>query len=122
MEVLRLDRPEVRNALDTASLTAILDALEELQADDDLRVLVFSTPDTKALCAGADERPWLPRAFSFCRSDDGRIGFVLEDDPGLHALGSPARHVVHHQTFTLQRFYADDVNFDRIALWHVRAA
>ena len=54
MEVLRLDRPEVRNALDTASLTAILDALEELAADDDLRVLVFSTTNTRALCAGAD--------------------------------------------------------------------
>ena len=56
MEVLRLDRPEVRNALDTASLTAILDVLEELRADDELRVLVFSTTDTKALCAGADVR------------------------------------------------------------------
>jgi enoyl-CoA hydratase/carnithine racemase len=54
VEVLRLDRPEVRNALDTASLTAILDALEELRGDDDLRVLVFSTTNTKALCAGAD--------------------------------------------------------------------
>ena len=54
MEVLRLDRPEVRNALDTASLTAVLDALEELQNDDDLRVLVFSTTSTRALCAGAD--------------------------------------------------------------------
>ena len=54
MEVLRLDRPEVRNALDTASLTAILDALEELGEDDDLRVLVFSTTNTRALCAGAD--------------------------------------------------------------------
>lgn len=54
MEVLRLDRPEVRNALDTAGLTALLDALEELRQDDDLRVLVLSTTSTRALCAGAD--------------------------------------------------------------------
>ena len=54
MEVLRLDRPEVRNALDTASLTALLDALEELAGDEGLRVLVFSTTSTRALCAGAD--------------------------------------------------------------------
>ena len=29
--------------------------------------------------AGEDERPWLPRAFSYCRADDGRLGFILED-------------------------------------------
>jgi NAD(P)H-flavin reductase len=37
--------------------------------------------------AGADERPWLPRAFSFCRVEDGRIGFILEDvGPGTRRL------------------------------------
>ena len=37
--------------------------------------------------AGADERPWLPRAFSYCRADAGRLGFVLEDiGPGTHRL------------------------------------
>ena len=36
---------------------------------------------------GDGERPWLPRAFSFCRSEDGRLGFVLEDiGPGTHRL------------------------------------
>jgi NAD(P)H-flavin reductase len=36
---------------------------------------------------GTDERPWLPRAFSFCRAEEGRIGFVLEDiGPGTHRL------------------------------------
>ena len=37
--------------------------------------------------AGADERPWLPRAFSYCRAEDGRLGFILEDvGPGTHRL------------------------------------
>jgi dihydroorotate dehydrogenase electron transfer subunit len=36
---------------------------------------------------GADERPWLPRAFSFCRAESGLVGFVLEDvGPGTHRL------------------------------------
>ena len=43
IEVLRLDRPERRNALDSATLAELLDALDELARDDDLRVLVFST-------------------------------------------------------------------------------
>lgn len=54
IEVLRLDRPQQRNALDSATLAEIERALHELAADDDLRVLVFSTTDPKALCAGAD--------------------------------------------------------------------
>jgi len=41
--------------------------------------------------AGADERPWLPRAFSFCRVERGRIGFILEDvGPGTHRLAQLA--------------------------------
>ena len=54
MEVLRLNRPDVRNAMDTAMLRAVLEALGELAADDDLRGLVVSTTSERALCAGAD--------------------------------------------------------------------
>jgi enoyl-CoA hydratase/carnithine racemase len=54
IEVLRLDRPEVRNALDSAALAELGDVLGELAADDDLRVLVVSTTSVRALSAGAD--------------------------------------------------------------------
>ncbi len=54
IEILRLARPEVRNALDRATLRALLGALDELAADEGLRVLVVSTTATRALCAGAD--------------------------------------------------------------------
>ena len=54
MEVLRLDRPERRNAMDTTLLAALLDALSELAGDEDLRAVVFSTTSELALSAGAD--------------------------------------------------------------------
>jgi enoyl-CoA hydratase/carnithine racemase len=54
IEVLRLDRPEVRNAMDSALLSELLDALRELAADEDLKVLVISTTSERALSAGAD--------------------------------------------------------------------
>ncbi|MCK9247906.1 MAG: enoyl-CoA hydratase/isomerase family protein [Solirubrobacteraceae bacterium] len=54
VEVLRLDRPDRRNALDTATLDAMLGALADLARDPDLRVVVISTTSTRALCAGAD--------------------------------------------------------------------
>jgi enoyl-CoA hydratase/carnithine racemase len=52
--VLRLDRPDRRNAMDTALLAALLDALDELAADPDVRAVVFSTTSERALSAGAD--------------------------------------------------------------------
>jgi len=52
--VLRLDRPQARNALDTASLLALEDALAALAGDAALRALILSTTDVRAFCAGAD--------------------------------------------------------------------
>ncbi len=54
IEVVRLDRPDVRNALDTAGIEALCGTLDELAADPALRVLVLSTTSTRAFCAGAD--------------------------------------------------------------------
>lgn len=52
--VVRLNRPEKRNALDSHTLTVLNDLLDELAADPALRALVLSTTNTVALCAGAD--------------------------------------------------------------------
>jgi enoyl-CoA hydratase/carnithine racemase len=62
VEVLRLDRPERRNALDTATLDELLDVLGAVAADGGVRVVVFSTTSTRALCAGADVAEELDRA------------------------------------------------------------
>jgi enoyl-CoA hydratase len=52
--VLRLDRPERRNAFDSALLAELLEALSQLAEDQDLRVLVLSTTSSDAFSAGAD--------------------------------------------------------------------
>jgi enoyl-CoA hydratase/carnithine racemase len=67
--VIRLDRPEVRNAMDTALLEALLAELDSLAADDALRVLVFSTTSTRALCAGADVSEQLDHAGGVARME-----------------------------------------------------
>ena len=54
IEVLRLDRPEVRNAMDSAMLAELERALTELAADPALKALVFGTTSERALSAGAD--------------------------------------------------------------------
>ena len=54
IEVLRLARPAVRNAMDSVLLAALEEALAELAEDPALCALVVSTTDVRALCAGAD--------------------------------------------------------------------
>lgn len=52
--VLRLNRPEQRNAFNIALLEAILEELQRLANNADARVIVFSTTSVSALSAGAD--------------------------------------------------------------------
>jgi enoyl-CoA hydratase/carnithine racemase len=54
VEIVRLDRPDVRNAMSTQLLDELLAALTELGADGELRALVLSTTSERALSAGAD--------------------------------------------------------------------
>ena len=69
IEVLRLDRPEARNAMNSELLAAVEAALAELAGDPSLRVLIFSTTDTKALSAGADVREELDAAGGVARME-----------------------------------------------------
>ena len=69
IEVLRLDRPEVRNAMDSAMLGELDAVLTALAADPDLRVLVFSTTSERALCAGADVSEVLDHAGGVARME-----------------------------------------------------
>jgi enoyl-CoA hydratase len=52
--LLRLQRPEARNAINAAMLEELLARLAEAREDDGVRVLVFSSSDHMGLSAGAD--------------------------------------------------------------------
>ena len=51
---LTLNRPERRNALSPQLLDALLDALAEVKADSEVRVVVLTGAGEKAFCAGGD--------------------------------------------------------------------
>jgi enoyl-CoA hydratase/carnithine racemase len=59
--LLRLDRPEARNAINTTMLEELLEHLGAARADADLRVLVLSSTDHMGFSAGADVREELDR-------------------------------------------------------------
>jgi enoyl-CoA hydratase/carnithine racemase len=59
--LLRLDRPEARNAINTAMLEELLERLGAARDDAAARVLVISSTDHMGLSAGADIREQLDR-------------------------------------------------------------
>ncbi len=52
--VVRIDRPQVRNALDTAAIDELVAALRGPASADEVRAVVLSTTSSTAFCAGAD--------------------------------------------------------------------
>jgi 3-hydroxypropionyl-coenzyme A dehydratase len=54
--LIRLERPQARNAINTQMLTELLEHLAVARADEAVRVLVFSSTDSLGFSAGADVR------------------------------------------------------------------
>ena len=52
--VVTVDRPDALNALDVATLTELRDRLQELAADDAVRVVILTGSGERAFVAGAD--------------------------------------------------------------------
>lgn len=53
-EVVTIDRPEARNAIDGATARALARAFEEIDADEDVRAVVLTGGGDKAFSAGMD--------------------------------------------------------------------
>lgn len=81
IHVLRLNRPAVRNAMDRAILGELEASLAQLAEEDDLRVLVVSTTNVRALCAGAD------------------VGEVLTPEEGVERMEAFARFYAAVEAF-----------------------
>jgi enoyl-CoA hydratase len=79
--LLRLDRPDARNAMNTQMLEELLEHLATAREDDSVRVLVLSSTDHMGLSAGADVREQLDadarihRMELFARLYDDLTGF-----------------------------------------------
>jgi len=52
--IVTLNRPEARNAVNAAVTEAVAEAIDELEADDDIWVLVVTGAGDRSFCAGAD--------------------------------------------------------------------
>jgi enoyl-CoA hydratase/carnithine racemase len=73
--IVTLNRPEVRNAVNEELTVAVADALDELESDDAVWVIVLTGAGDKAFCAGQDlkaiSRPIPPAAAGASMRDLG---------------------------------------------------
>jgi len=74
--VLRIDRPEARNALTGGVIRGIGAAVAEAETDPEIRVVVLTGTGDRAFCAGMDLR-------AFARGDD--IGLGTDDAAAAYA-------------------------------------
>jgi len=74
--VLRLNRPEARNALTPALVGALGLALVEADADPEVRAVVLTGTGTKAFCAGMDLRAFAGGDQMAGGDDPGMAGFL----------------------------------------------
>lgn len=81
--ILRITRPERRNAVDSKTAKALLEHFHQFERDESARVLIV-TGDEKAFCAGWD----LKAADSATDPDEGPMGFtrVFSPKPTIAAI------------------------------------
>jgi len=92
--VITLNRPEARNAVNGAVSTAVGDALEEAQHDDEVRAVVITGAGDKSFCAGADLKA-ISRRENLYHPDHGEWGFAgyvhhFIDKPTIAAVNGTA--------------------------------
>ena len=74
--LLTLNRPDKMNAFTNTMMTEIIDAMDQTDADDSVRAVIFTGAGERAFCAGADLTP-----------DDGRA--VFSDSTQVDDLSDP---------------------------------
>ncbi|MHB8379811.1 MAG: crotonase/enoyl-CoA hydratase family protein [Acidimicrobiales bacterium] len=73
VELLTINRPEARNAINRATAVALSDALDECEADDDVWVVVLTGAGDKAFSAGMDLKAFATGEFPITEKGFGGL-------------------------------------------------
>jgi enoyl-CoA hydratase len=88
--VLRLDRPDARNALTPGLLTALGAAIVDAESDDEVRAVVLTGTGDRAFCAGMDLRSFASGEAMGARDDAATAGFhrLLRGEVAVPVVGA----------------------------------
>ena len=79
VEVLTINRPEARNAINHATAVALGNALDDCETNDDIWVVVLTNADDKAFSAGMDLKAFAKGEFPI--TENGFAGITERDFP-----------------------------------------
>ena len=79
IELLTINRPEARNAINRATALALSDALDDCETDDEVWVVVLTGADNKAFSAGMDLKAFATGEFPI--TEKGFGGITKRDFP-----------------------------------------
>jgi enoyl-CoA hydratase len=79
VEILTINRPAARNAINRATAIALSDALDDCETNDDIWVVVLTGADNKAFSAGMDLKAFAAGEFPI--TDKGFGGITQRDFP-----------------------------------------
>lgn len=79
VELLTINRPEARNAINRATALALSDALDDCETDDDVWVVILTGADNKAFSAGMDLKGFANGEFP--ATEKGFGGLTKRDFP-----------------------------------------
>lgn len=83
IEIIKINRPEARNAIDTKTNQALADTFDELEADKDIDAIILTGVGDKAFCAGVDlkEVNQIGNEDLFRETSGGFAGLIRRDMP-----------------------------------------
>jgi enoyl-CoA hydratase len=93
IEILTLNRPEVRNSINAAMARRLSDAFDELETDDDCWVVVVTGSGDRAFCAGMDLKAFAAGEGAAMMGWPGGFAGVVERTfakPVIAAVNGPA--------------------------------
>ena len=106
VEILTINRPEARNAINRATAIALGDALDACESDDDVWVVVLTGAGDKAFSAGMDLKAFAAGEFPI--TDKGFGGITQRDFPKpLIAAANGMNYTMALDSASLQHYDAE---------------
>jgi enoyl-CoA hydratase/carnithine racemase len=78
VEILTIDRPETRNAIDPATTRAFDDAFDELEADPAVRAVILTGAGDKSFCSGVDLKVQAAEGIGGVISEKGGFAGIVQ--------------------------------------------
>lgn len=90
IEILTINRPEARNALNLATITSLSSALDEVEADECVWAIILTGSGDKAFCAGMDLKEFASGELSIDKHGFGGPTRREVTKPLIAAVNGPA--------------------------------